>query len=57
MNIIDDGGSVALSRDFARDQGLPDAAVTPEDPDKMIYLVAGYHQLHCAVRRASILSL
>ena len=52
---LDDGGSVALSRDFVGQHGLPDAAVTPEDSDKMIYLVAGYHQLHCAVRWAILL--
>ncbi|KAK0101313.1 hypothetical protein ONS95_006490 [Cadophora gregata] len=51
----DNGGVVALSRDFAREHDLPDAAVTPEDPSKMIYLVAGYHQLHClSVIRDSI---
>ncbi|PVH84630.1 hypothetical protein DL98DRAFT_528077 [Cadophora sp. DSE1049] len=51
----DNGGVVALSRDFAREHDLPDAAVAPEDPSKMIYLVAGYHQLHClSVIRDSI---
>ena len=47
---VDQGGVVALSSEFRNQHGLPDAAVSPEDPDKMLYLVAGYHQLHCAVR-------
>jgi hypothetical protein len=42
-DIIDDGGSVALSREFAKRHNLLDAAVSLEDPNRMIYLVAGYH--------------
>jgi len=44
------GGSVALTSDFIQQHGIAaNAAPTPEDPDKRIYLIAGYHQLHCLV--------
>jgi hypothetical protein len=46
---LDEGGVVALSRDFAKLHDLGDAAVSPNDPSKMIYYVAGWHQLHCLV--------
>ncbi|KAK3050544.1 hypothetical protein LTR09_008183 [Extremus antarcticus] len=50
------GGSVALTSDFIQQHGIAaNAAPTPEDPDKRIYLIAGYHQLHClSVVRDSI---
>lgn len=42
------GGSVALSLEFLKEYGLTeDAAISPEDPNKRIYQIAGYHQLHC----------
>ena len=49
-NLSDWGGSVALSEDVAKGLGLPDGSKTVEDPSKMIYQIAGYHQLHCLVR-------
>jgi hypothetical protein len=49
--LVGGGGSVALPADFIERHGLPgNAAATEEDPDKRIYLIAGYHQLHCLVR-------
>lgn len=41
---------MALTVDFVAEHNLDPAAITPEDPNKMIYMIAGYHQLHCAVR-------
>jgi hypothetical protein len=50
-DLVGGGGSIALSTDFIEKHGLPgNAAATEEDPDKKIYLIAGYHQLHCLVR-------
>ena len=46
------GGSVALSKDYAGKLGLQGSITTVEDPEKMHYLIAGYHQLHCAVSRS-----
>jgi len=41
------GGIIALTKSFAAENNLPPSSIAPEDPNKMIYLVAGYHQLHC----------
>ncbi|WPG98223.1 Hypothetical protein R9X50_00101100 [Acrodontium crateriforme] len=42
------GGAVALSSAFVDRYGVPrNAAPTPEDPSKGIYMIAGYHQMHC----------
>lgn len=41
------GGIVSVSKSFAAEHGVPAAAVSPENEEEMIYMVAGYHQLHC----------
>ena len=42
---------VALPADFATANGLPLAQRFPWDPSKGIYLLNGYHNLHCIVRK------
>ena len=46
-----DAGMVALPADFATANGLPLAQRFPWDPSKGIYLLNGYHNLHCIVRK------
>ncbi|KAJ8131458.1 hypothetical protein O1611_g2173 [Lasiodiplodia mahajangana] len=41
------GSSVALTGEFVRKHGLPPSVRSPEQSDKFIYQIAGYHQLHC----------
>ncbi|KAI0530157.1 hypothetical protein GGR58DRAFT_261338 [Xylaria digitata] len=41
------GSSVAVSKEFVKQHGLPPSIRSPERPDEHIYQVAGYHQLHC----------
>ena len=44
-------GFVALPRPWAEDHGLPSAARgMPGDPEKGVYVLDGFHQLHCLVR-------
>lgn len=45
-----DVGTVALDYDLTQDLGLPAAQVFPWDESKNIYLLAGYHDMHCLVR-------
>lgn len=49
-------GMVALSKTWAKSQGLPSAQSWPWDYSKGIYLVNGFHTLHCVARlRQSVL--
>ncbi|KAI1120112.1 hypothetical protein F5Y10DRAFT_259069 [Nemania abortiva] len=41
------GSSVAVTEEFVKQRGLPPSVRSPEQPDKFIYQIAGYHQLHC----------
>ena len=44
-----DAGNIALDDDYARGMGLPRAQRFPWDYSKGIYLINGYHNLHCVV--------
>ena len=48
-SINDEHGVVALDRVWAEQQGLPASMVLPSQPNKAIYYLEAYHQLHCAV--------
>ena len=48
-NISVDAGSVALSDSYSRSMGLPEAQRFPWDTSKGLYLLNGYHNLHCLV--------
>ena len=43
-------GAVALTNSFASSKALPEAQAFPWDGDKELYLLNGYHNLHCLVR-------
>ena len=43
-------GVVTVPRGWALSKELPDSLQDPEDPDKMVYIIDAYHQLHCLVR-------
>ena len=45
-----DAGIVALSDDYAKEKNLPIAQRFPWDKTKGIYLLNGYHHLHCLVQ-------
>ena len=47
------GGSVALSDEYVSEKGLPTAQRWPWDATKGIYLLHGYHNLHCLVGQSS----
>jgi len=42
-----DIGVVAVPKKWAQEKGLPLGSTWPWNPDKAIYLVNAYHQLHC----------
>ena len=44
-----DSGVIALSDDYVASQALSPAERFPWDPTKGIYIVHGYHNLHCLV--------
>ena len=44
-----DAGAVALTNSYASSKGLPAAQKFPWDSDKGLYLLNGYHNLHCLV--------
>lgn len=46
-----DPGVVALSDEFVADKGLPVAMRYPWDESKGVYLLQGFHNLHCIVSR------
>ena len=43
-------GTVALTNSYTRSKALPEAQTFPWDDDKGLYLLNGYHNLHCLVR-------
>jgi len=43
-----DPGVIALDEDFIKSKGLPAAQPHPWDVSKSLYLINGYHNLHCA---------
>ena len=49
-NMIPDTGLVALSDDWVRSKNLPTAQRFPWDESKGIYLLNGFHNMHCLVR-------
>ena len=44
-----DSGIIALSDEYARSKGLPKARRFPWDQSKGLYILQGYHELHCLV--------
>lgn len=42
-------GLVSVTPEYAAAQGLPDSLVHPRDPSLRIYVVEGYHSIHCLV--------
>lgn len=50
-----DPGVVALSTDYVSEKRLPHAYRFPWDEDKGVYLLQGFHNLHCLVCTCSIL--
>ena len=42
-------GFVALPHTWAAEQNLPEAGLWPDDPSKGVYVVDGFHQIHCVV--------
>ena len=49
QNIDFDTGTVALPNSLGIEHGLPEAQPFPWDPSQGIYLLNGYHSLHCLV--------
>ena len=47
-----DNGSIALDPAYVQKMGLPHAQPFPWDATKGIYLLNGYHSMHCLVRVA-----
>ena len=48
-----DAGMVALPEDFALNNGLLIAQRFPWDRSRVVYLLNGYHSLHCIVRKTN----
>lgn len=48
-----DEGMIALPDEIAIEKGLPLAQRFPWDHSKGVYLLHGYHNLHCVVRHVS----
>ena len=44
-----DAGVIYISSDHADSMGLPQSQSFPWDPKLQIYLLNGYHDLHCLV--------
>ena len=51
-----DSGVIALSDDYVASKNLPPAQRFPWDYTKGIYIVHGYHNLHCLVHEISLLN-
>ena len=49
-NISIDNGTVALSDSYAAAMGLPVSQRFPWDQEKGLYLLNGFHSMHCLVR-------
>jgi hypothetical protein len=47
--IIPDHGIVALDRTWAEERGLMRSMYLPSNPQKVMYVLEAYHQLHCLV--------
>jgi hypothetical protein len=47
--IIPDHGVVALDRTWAEERGLMRSMYMPSNPQKVVYVLEAYHQLHCLV--------
>ncbi|KAJ3471963.1 hypothetical protein NLG97_g11409 [Lecanicillium saksenae] len=52
-----DPGVVALTESYVQENKLPHALRFPWDEDKGVYLLQGFHDLHCLVRAAQHLLL
>ena len=48
--LLPETGLVALSDDWAHFKGLPQAMRFPWDKSKGLYVLNGFHNLHCLVR-------
>lgn len=46
-------GLIALDREMAKGQNLPESMYLPDDHSKGVYLLESYHYLHCLVSRTS----
>jgi hypothetical protein len=44
-----DSGVIALTKSYAAEHGLRSGSPFPWDPEKEIYLVNGFHSIHCVV--------
>lgn len=42
-------GTIAVDNSWAKEQNWPDAMQLPSDSTKSVYLLEGYHLLHCVV--------
>ncbi|KAK4502426.1 hypothetical protein PRZ48_005851 [Zasmidium cellare] len=42
-------GTVALDLEWAEQQRLPETELHPDDPTKGVYILDGYHQIHCLI--------
>ena len=49
-----DNGTVALSDSFVEAMGLPTAQRFPWDQEKGVYLLNGFHSMHCLVREIDV---
>lgn len=45
-----DIGTIALDKSYAASMNLPEAQQFPWDESKSIYLLTGFHDLHCLAR-------
>lgn len=54
QDITIDHGIIALSDEYAESKGLPKARRFPWDHSKGLYILQGYHQLHCLVSQFSL---
>ena len=55
-DLVPDTGLVALSDDWVRSMSLPKAQRFPWDDSKGIYLLNGFHNLHCLVSFEALIS-
>jgi hypothetical protein len=47
--VAESGGMIALTASEAADLHLESSVKDPDNPNKQIYFMAGYHHLHCLV--------
>lgn len=55
-SLLPDTGLVALSDEWIRSKELPKAQRFPWDKSKGIYLLNGFHNMHCLVRPVALAS-